>query len=711
MKKNFLTICFITTILAAAVSQAEVVPIQNAGMPQAKEYKPSKPLYINDVEGMPDPNDQQAVHDFFKKRFEDAVRTEMTDDVDWTKSGSTSVVPYVDDNTVKEKNKNIFQQMYEEALDAMHASERQKNGQNSPVDNSDDGISAEQQAAKTATRFFILQNDKTVAQPQEEQIPTVSLSLPSGRRILAPALEHIPYFLSYIDIQSNGYIKVEDTISIVANGKKFTHGLERIFPKYSPSRNRIDMLLESVTVNDVKVPYIAEEFGDNIVIKPKYNQKLEPGVYTYKFNYLINYELQTKQKIAILDWNLTGTTLNTFITSANAIVSIPDGYSFRDIETVIGSHGKFTGQRTRRFDLAKNVVAFSNVTPVFRNEKMELIAVAGRTMFINDFDNKYDVILNNYGRQIYAGLGFLTIFVSFLLSLLSLKKERKNNKYSPSYNGATMRRIMVGKYDRMAFISQLLELYRKKALDFHLDGNRLFLIRGSSAKLNNKEKKALKSMFGRKSNETEVNNVNGNKLRHAKEIFAGICEKQINKFRFMHNIGYVLFSIAMLIITEIFIAYASVNTAQILTILAAATLSWSFYIWILQHKFKHKIIALPIKLFSLIAVIIIFVVCNLYIELLTELLIIAMVVTIFGFSCIFSEHNNFINDAKNVIDNFKTYLINNAYSIGLSRDFLNQQSNIFALDLGEYYQQNVSNKQYYKLDIAEALKQKLVGII
>ena len=88
-----------------------------------------------------------------------------------------------------------------------------------------------------------------------------------------------------------------------------------------------------------------------------------------------------------------------------------------------------------------------------------------------------------------------------------------------------------------------------------------------------------------------------------------------------------------------------------------------------------------------------------------------MLTIIFAFTHIFGEQNNFINEAKSAITNYKEYLMSNADAINLSRDFINQQSSIFALDIVEYFPQNISNKNYYKLDIAENIKQALVGIV
>ena len=74
---------------------ADVIPL--AGLPeyearQAKQKdKPKNPLEL--APGMPDPNDQEAVREFFKKRFEDALKINMDENTQWDKASSTSAVP------------------------------------------------------------------------------------------------------------------------------------------------------------------------------------------------------------------------------------------------------------------------------------------------------------------------------------------------------------------------------------------------------------------------------------------------------------------------------------------------------------------------------------------------------------------------------------------------------------------------------------------
>lgn len=706
MRKLFFTICFISFLTAPIALNAEITPI--VGRPGAQNHQP-KLLTGRDAipSGMPNPNNPEEVRNFFKKRFEEATRTPMSDDIDWSNAAGIDVIHTEEYYKAKEEeSKPLFQKMYEKALAALHEdnSEAQKESE------AQQQLAIDKEIAASATRFFTIANQD--AQPQEPQIPTVSFPLPSGRRVLAPAREHIPYFLSYLEIQANGYIKAEDTIVIVANNRKFSHGLTRMFPKYAQKGQRIDFILDSVIVNGTKVPYSIEEIGNNIVLKPKFNHTLEPGVYTYKFNYIVSNKLLRQDKDLLLEWNLTGRPLNAFVTSANVILSVPDGHSIEDALAIVGRSNRYSDRRTNVFPLASNVIALSNTTPLFSGENMLVIAQMNQNIFIKDFDKNFSYFLTNWGYIVYAVIGLLAILLSFTVSLLTLKKDRKKNRFTPSYNGALMRSILVNKYDRTAFVAQLLDLFRKNCIDITSEDNRIMLLRRQElpTKTTKTDKRALRVLFAKK-RQLEVNNANNLILKKAKSIFEKNVNKTIKKYNMIHNIGYILSGCAMLLLTAGFISYISVNFAQTLIIILSTVILYAFYVWILRHRFKHWYTTLPIKLFALISIVLVWMFSSIYIDGITSLIFLAAVVVIFVFAKIFGEQNNFINEAKDTISAYKEYLVGNADAINLSRDFLNQQANIVALGIEEYFPQNASNKTFYKLDTAEELKNMLIGIV
>lgn len=703
MKRLFFTICFIIcSNLAVNSAQARIQSIVGPAKPQPPAHLDTKP---NNV---PDPKNEDEVRAFFKKRLAEAARSDVNENVDLNAVNSVNISRSPEYYAVKkEREKPFYQKVYEKAIASLNGDKNSSQD----VYSDDFDVPSDEQIAQAATRFFTIQKqDTAIRQPQ---VPTVALTLPSGRRILAPAREHIPYFLSYIDIQANGYIKIEDTIVLVADGKKFGTALQRVFPKYAGKNQRMEFMLESVTANGTPIPYTAEEIGNKIVLKPKYNQRLEPGIYTYVFKYIVNNKLLRDGDEVLLSWNLIGSPINAVITSANAIITLPSGHSFDNAFSLIGAGKSFTDSRTNIFRFAQNTVAFSSNTPILNNETVNILTEMNKNVFITDFDKNFSNFITNWGNIAYSALGLIAILGSFLLSLVGLKKERKNNKYNPSYNGALMRSISVGKYDRTAFVAQLLDLYRKDAIDITQSDNRLFLHRKNinGAKLQKHEIKALKTMFPKNKADLEVNKTNSVILKKVNNLLAKKNAKQIKKYRLIHNISYVIFSCIMLLLTEIFISYISINFAQTLIILLATTLLYGFYIWILRHPYKHWYVSIPVRLFSLISLVVIWLFSSIYIGPLTSFLIMLMPAVIFAFTRIFGEQNNFINEAKEAIAKYKEYLLSNSDTINLSRDFINQQSSVFALDIVEYFPQNVSNKNYYKLDIAESIKQALIGIV
>ena len=509
MKKNFLTIYFSIFLGIVMSANASIYPITGTG---ERPQMPERQTNIDPNANMPDPNNQEEVKEFFKKRLENAPLTLKDQDTDWNNATGVSVIhtPEYYKNQ-QEQKKTLFEKMYDKAISALHDKDTQQQSEMSEQGK------LEKQLAETATRFFTLaEEDSKNVQPD---VPTVAISLPSGRKILAPAREHIPYFLSYIDIQSNGYVKIEDTIIIVANNQKFANGLQRVFNK-NYGRRKLDFILENVTVNNTKVPYTLEEMGNNIILKPKYNQKLASGIYTYKFNYVVNNLLVAEKDQVFFDWNIVGTPLNTLITSANAIVTIPMGHSFDAVQSVVGKERLYTDRRTNVIPLENYAVAFSNTTPMFNGEDMLILVNMNKNIFMKDFDKNLNTFLLNWGNAVYSGLGFLAILISFVLSLITLKYDRKNNKYTPSYDGSLMRHIQIGKFDRVAFVAQILNLFRKNALDIVIEENRIYLkLKSELAKLSGFEHKAIKYLFPKKQIITEVNNSNTLLFKKSKKIF------------------------------------------------------------------------------------------------------------------------------------------------------------------------------------------------
>ena len=115
---RFFSFAFILALGCLAESAAaSVIPL--AGLPefeaqQAKNHEqPKDPLAL--PPGMPDPNDEEAVREFFKKRFEETAKMKMDESTQWDKASSSSVVPPPEFyDRQKEESKSTFEKIYEE---------------------------------------------------------------------------------------------------------------------------------------------------------------------------------------------------------------------------------------------------------------------------------------------------------------------------------------------------------------------------------------------------------------------------------------------------------------------------------------------------------------------------------------------------------------------------------------------------------------------
>ena len=129
MNKFFSVFLGLALCSVACSATASVIPL--AGLPEYEarqaqnKNKAKNPLEL--PPGMPDPNDQEAVREFFKKRFEEVAQTPMDKNIQWDKPSSTNVVPPPEFyEQEKEEKKSTFEKIYEETLKAFQEGDKKK---------------------------------------------------------------------------------------------------------------------------------------------------------------------------------------------------------------------------------------------------------------------------------------------------------------------------------------------------------------------------------------------------------------------------------------------------------------------------------------------------------------------------------------------------------------------------------------------------------
>lgn len=691
MKKNFLAICFMTVFLTEAAFAA-VTEMNEMDKPSENR---GQTIDISLPEGMPDPNNVDEVISFFKERFRKASVNRVQSNEDLSRSESMNIqhsAEYI--QQMQEQNKSVFEKIYDNAMGRISGSD--------------------QANTKPSETVFYQMNTNQVQNPvenlQSPDIPVVNVTLPTGNKIIAPAREHIPYMLSSYDLLPTGLIQVREDVTVVANGQKLKNGLIKIVDKNSVSRagvrKKIDMQLLSVTVNGQEVPYVLEEIGDKIYIKPKQEYILTPGVYTFTFNYLLDRKLWYYDDFSEFYVDVTGSYLNMVITSANAIVSVPDGRNFISQNVIVGKEGRFSDRRAIVASLDGNALGFASVTPLLPGEGMHLLVSLDKDVFLEpDWNRRFAWFVTDYGDILFSLAGLLAILLSYMLSFRYLRRRKTLQKSTSVLSPVSLRYLSQRRFDGRAFVSGLLELVRKNFIDIQSQDNTILLIKKTDnlRALERHEKKAVNSLFPGKENVLQASSIQALKFKRAMDAMEKGAKLSAKLASLKSNIGYLFFSVGMLILSEIAISLLAVNPLQMSFILFSGTLMIAFYIWIFRRKFQNKILQSVVKILAVVFILFAILLISVYVKLISAVFIAAMVYCIFDFETLFSKQGGLVKSKIQEAEDMKKYLIANADTINKSQLFNNRQSYIFALDVERYYPQNQYNQYVYKLDLAEKI--------
>ena len=691
MKKLFFAICFIYSFCLVNTIHAAVTTLDEAAE-QASTPKPR----TDDVSGLPDPENIDAVRAFFKERFQTAPTSSASELGDLNKSSAMDIqhsIEYIQD--LAESKKSALEKIYDEALERIDAP-----------------------APEFSPDTVFYEQVKNTAQAQNnaalfENMALVNVRLPNGRVILAPAQEHIAYLLSSFQILPTGTIEVEEDVIVVANGEKLKNGLVKAMPKFTRSRTgvkkKVDINLLSVTINGRDVPYKLKEIGNQIIFSPKENYVLEPGVYTYHFRYLLDRRLWYYDDFTEFYTDLTGT-YGLVIASANAVISVPDGKTFMSETALAGYPDTLSADRTVIARLSENALGFASVVALDAYEGMHLLVSLDKSVFIEPgLSRRFAWFVTDEGDILFALLGFLAIFGSYYLSLRYLRSGKSRFNTRTKQMAALNRYIMTQKFDTRSFVSALLELIRTRTIDMRQENNALMLIKQTDKTKNLPVglKKILKSLFGKNDTAIEVSHKNLLKFKRAYHAYELYIRRMYKMMTLKFNFGYLMFGIAMSLLSIYAVSYIAVNPLETALILIFSMLLMAFYIFILLYPYRSKIKKYIFRSIAAGFVVFNILLLSVYIHFVAACLMAGMVYAIMAYTQIFANQNGLIKTKISNIEALQNYLKENAAQVASSIEFEARQAYIFAFEIEDLYAKNSRNQSVYRLDLAK----KMLGVL
>ena len=374
MKKFFIFLLTVLSILQPQCALSDVRSISSPQKARTIDLKKNNQDLQRLYQEIPDINDKQAIQEYLQKRLK-IVKSASISPEEIASPETVSIVDVNELNKQQQSTLSAYEKIYRDSL-------KKAADMDTPL-NADIRMDGE---------FYEL------AQPDDNipsfvpDFPYVTIKLSDQREIMAPAEEHIAYLLTTIKIEKNAMLNVTEEFVFVSNNRDFPQGFFRILPKFSHSRSgkqrRIDLSLQSVTINDQEYEYQVTEIGNYLHIEPKAPLNLPTGIYTYRFNYIIDRAVWFYDSFDEFNWDITGKTLRNVTGSANALVILPQENEFLGQNAIVSTNNGFKPERVTITNLDKNNKLTHELlqSPVIANPSLD----ADLEAKVKELENKKD---------------------------------------------------------------------------------------------------------------------------------------------------------------------------------------------------------------------------------------------------------------------------------------------------------------------------------
>ena len=688
MKKLFLAICF--SLLAIAPLQAKVEEVLDiANVPQPQQNVPQSQETVHEVTA-------EELSDYLAERIKRAV----IQDADKLSTGAIYVEPSHEATALqKEQQKSAFQKIYDQAMERLNG-------------NSNEEIRPDMQRFSFEEAGSREEQQKIWNQPD---FPVINVLLPpDDRRVVVPAAEHIPYLQTEIEILPDGLVKFNETVVVVANGEKLARGLTKILPGYVYSRDgkhqKLDYTLLKVTVNGQEVPYRLKAQGQQILLVPESDYRLEPGVYTYNFQYVNDQLLWNYGDFREFYWDVTGSSWNLVIGMAGAKIILPPGTTPLGQQVFTGYPGQLSSDNALIIQTAPSSWGYLARTPLFIGEGLYLILSLPENAIMSPaFGKRLVTQFDRHGDLIISLLALAAIWSGFILSWRYIRANKGQLKISLRKNAILLRYLAFERFDRLSLAAFLLELYRKNIIDIQQSDETVLLIKRTDNlnSLNTAERKAVEALFNGSDAVLNVNKSNLLKIRRAADVLEKELYHKLQVYMLKLNSGYLFFSLGMLVMADLFIALLQVNTLTVWATAAGclAVMAAGIILFILRFaSWWGKIIS---RTGGAACIVVAFIAMAAVISPWAALLQLISLIVINHYTAAYASRNGLLRDQILEAENLRRHLLQHKENILLGREIAAQQPNIVALNLSDEFLTEAPSGEYNKLTAIHAMLQKL----
>ena len=667
--KKFFTYIFLFTILATPYNANSGV--ESIASPKRKPTispQKSEQDLINLYKEIPDINDKEALKKYLKKRLEKVTKADIKSDELGT-PGATSIV---DNNEKHKKTISAYEKIYQENM---------KKAQKTDTLNNDLQIQG---------KFY----REVIQEPQKfiPDFPYVTVKLSDTKEVLAPAEEHIAYLLTTINIESIGLVRVTEEFIFISNNEGFPYGFFRILPKYTYSRankkRRLDLTLDKVTINDKEYQYKVTEIGNHLHIEPKTPIKLPTGIYTYRFEYIIDRTIWNYDQFDEFYWDITGKTIKNVIGSANAIVTIPNGNQFLGQNVTASTQNGFNDNRVTMTFLDNRSIGFADTQALGVGEDIHLLLTLDKnTITPPSLTKRFLYLIQDFGMEIFGLFALIAIFFAYKISLQQVYKNQDKTNVKIRKTPSFYRLLNTNNQDKHSLGAEILNLYSKNIIDIINKDDEVIVAKKTDDinKLSSQEKNLLKILFP--SSETTFSSSKASLLK-LKRAYNYIQKENLTRYILLKlrlNIPYILFSLSMLILGFICSSQISINPKHTFLVIFVCSILITPYILLYFVNFKRTWLKILIKIISISSIFTIALWLSIYTSKLYAIITIISIITIIKYYQLFSKRNGLLRNKIKETQDYKTYLQKNTELQSSIKDFITKVPYIYAYGLENKY--------------------------
>lgn len=328
----------------------------------------------------------------------------------------------------------------------------------------------------------------------------------------AQADERIFDYHSDIQVLKDGSLKVTESITVNAEGRKIKRGIYRDFPIAYTSRFMVPLKLPFQVVSvkrDGKTEsfHTQEESNGVRVYIGREDYLLPPGKYTFEITYTTNFQLGFFDSHDELYWNVTGNGWDFPIDRASASVSLPEDVPLDRIthEGYTGLQGSKDTNLTSEVNHLAGTVDFTTSKGLGPQEGLTIV-VGFPKGYVHEptVAEKREIYLRA-DRTLWAVLGgLLAVMTYYLLAWFVVGRDPPGDViysiFVPPLDlpPACLRYLRRMAYDRKCFAAALINMAVKRQIVIEEEGGEFTLRRSESAEkeqLSSGEKRIFTTML------------------------------------------------------------------------------------------------------------------------------------------------------------------------------------------------------------------------